>query len=102
MPATIAAAQPALVALAAAADQRSAVIVDDYSATVIRFLDASDLPTIIAPGAPIASAGGFDIVLALSRGDIERALGRDAAASARAVAHDPSGRPTVFAASGIR
>jgi len=89
-----------LVALAAAADQRSVVILDAYSATVIRFLDAADLPTIVEPGAPIASAGRFDLVLALSRDDIERALGRDAAASARAVAHDPLGRPTVFAASG--
>lgn len=91
-----------LVALAAAADHRSAVIVDDYSSTVIRFLDASDLPTIFAPGAPIASVARFDSVLALSRSDIERALGPGAASSARAVAHDPSGRATVFALDGNR
>ena len=91
-----------LVALAAAADHRSAVIVDDYSATVIRFLDASDLPTIVAPAEPITNAARYDTVLALSRADIEHALGRNAAASARAVAHDPSGRPTVFAVGGNR
>jgi hypothetical protein len=91
-----------LVALAAAADHRSAVIVDDYSATVIRFLDASDLPTIVAPAEPITNAARYDTVLALSRADIEHALGRNAAASARAVAHDPSGRPSVFAVGGNR
>lgn len=91
-----------LVALAAAANQHSAVIVDEYSATVIRFLDSSHVPTIVAPGEPIVSPGRFDIVLALSRSEIELALGKTAAASARAIASDPAGRPTVWAASGIR
>ena len=88
-----------LVAVAAAADHRSAVIVDDYSSTVIRFLDASDLPTIIPPGKRVAAPERFNIVLGLSRSDIEQALGANAAASAQPVAHDPSGRPTVFAVS---
>jgi 4-amino-4-deoxy-L-arabinose transferase-like glycosyltransferase len=87
-----------LVAVAVAANHGSAIIVDDYSSTVIRFLDASDLPTIIPPGKRIAAPERFNMVLALSRADIQGALGR-AAASARAVAYDASGRPTVFAAS---
>lgn len=91
-----------LTALAAVANHRSAAIVDDYSSTVIRFLDASDLPTIISPGERIAAPERFETVLALSRADIAHALGQDAADSARAVALDPTGRATVFEASGAR
>jgi 4-amino-4-deoxy-L-arabinose transferase-like glycosyltransferase len=88
-----------LVALAIAADHRSAVIIDDYSAGVVRFLDLSDLPTIVPPGERIATPGRFDVVLALLRSDLERALGPSVTASAQVVARDPTGRPSVWAVS---
>jgi 4-amino-4-deoxy-L-arabinose transferase-like glycosyltransferase len=88
-----------LVALASAADHRSALISDDYSAGVVRFLDLSDLPTIVPPGERIAAPGRFHVVLALRRSDIERALGPSVTASARVVARDPTGRASVWAVS---
>ncbi|MGZ3303837.1 MAG: hypothetical protein ACXVBG_23420, partial [Isosphaeraceae bacterium] len=86
-----------LVALAGAADHRSAVIVDDYSATVIRFLDASDLPIIVEPGQRIGTPLSYAIIFGRSLDDMERALGREVAATAHAVARDPAGRPTGWA-----
>jgi 4-amino-4-deoxy-L-arabinose transferase-like glycosyltransferase len=87
-----------LVAMAAAArGAGDAVIVDDYSSTVIRFLDATQLPTIVMPGAPIPELDRYRAVFALSKADLGRALGSAVAAHARAVATDPAGLPTVWA-----
>jgi 4-amino-4-deoxy-L-arabinose transferase-like glycosyltransferase len=86
-----------LVTLADMADHRSAVIVDDYSATVIRFLDASDLPAIVEPGQRIGAPSHYAVVFARSLDEIERALGQNVAAAARVVARDPAGRPTGWA-----
>jgi len=73
------------------------VIVDDYSSTVIRFLDATQLPTIVMPAATIIEPDRYRAIFALSRADLGRALGSTVAAHARAVARDPAGRPTVWA-----
>ena len=86
-----------LVALANVANHRSAVIIDDYSAGVIRFLDLADLPTFIPPGENIAAPARFEVVFALLRSDIERALRTNVAASAEVVARDPWGRPSAWA-----
>lgn len=72
------------------------VIVDDYSAMTVQFLDAGRLPTIVPPGTALHDRPSGGAVLALRRADLETALGSAAAATARAVAWDPAGRPTVW------
>ena len=84
-----------LVVMAAEAGAGDIVILDDYSATVIRFLDAEGLPTIVAPGTPI-SARATARVLALSRDDLVRALGPEAAQRASPLAEDPRGSPALW------
>jgi hypothetical protein len=84
-----------LVVMAAEAGAGDIVILDDYSATVIRFLDAEGLPTIVAPGTPI-SASATARVLALSRDDLVRALGPEAAQRASPLAEDPRGSPALW------
>lgn len=83
-----------LVAMAEAARPEDTVIVDGYTATVIRFLDAQHLPEIMAPQAPIAPSRGR--VFALSRDDLRAALGSDAAQRAVPAARDSAGKPTVW------
>lgn len=85
-----------LAAMAAEAGAGDVVILDEYSATVIRFLDADRLPTIIAPGTPISAPSTDARVLALSRDDIRRALGLEAAERASPLADDPQGSPAVW------
>ena len=88
-----------LVAMAHAAGPADAVIVDDYSATVIRFLDASQPPSVIAPGSTAPHATRFRRVLALSPGDLTRALGAEIEPRISVVDSRPDGRPSVYAAS---
>jgi len=83
-----------LVAMAEAAKPADTVILDDYRATVIRFLAAQHLPEIVAPGTPILPARGR--VFAVSRDDLRVALGSDAARRAVPLAEDPAGKPTVW------
>lgn len=83
-----------LVAMAAQAGPADMVILDDYSATVIRFLDALRLPTIVVPGRPISPPGAR--VLALSRDDLATALGQDAARRAVPVVRNPRGHTVVW------
>jgi hypothetical protein len=91
----------------------TAVILDDYSAMDVEFLDASNLPAIVRPGsksgAPSSKPGAPSskpgapgtpsTYLALSLADIRSTLGADAAARAAPVAWDPAGKPTVWAVS---
>jgi len=88
----------ALVALARAANHGSstAVIVDDYSAFDVAFLDADHPPTRIRPGTTIADVSRYSRVIAGSRSELARAIGRVLAARAVATAHDPHGAPVVF------
>jgi 4-amino-4-deoxy-L-arabinose transferase-like glycosyltransferase len=86
-----------LVALADASGPGDAVILDDYDASVVRFLDARALPTILAPGERITGLDAYRQVLSASRDALEAVLGTEAAASAEVVARDPSGSPSVWA-----
>lgn len=85
-----------LVAMAAAAGPSDIVILDDYSASVVRFLDAGHLPTVVAPGTRLAEPGGTTQVLALSRDEIASAVGVAAAERASAVVTNPEGVPVVW------
>ena len=85
-----------LVAMAAAAGAGDIVILDDYSATVIRFLDADSLPRIVNPGAPISDVATGARVLALSRDDLRQALGSSATQRASVLAEDARGSPRVW------
>ncbi len=87
-----------LVALAHAAGPHDAVILDDYDASVVRFLDADAPPAIVAPGTRISASNGYRQVLATSRAALAVTLGERAAGSAQVVARDPAGSPTVWAA----
>jgi hypothetical protein len=83
-----------LVAMAMAARPEDTVLLDDYTATVIRFLAAQHLPDIVAPGTSIPPPRGR--VFASSRNDLRVALGSDAAQRALPAAEDPAGKPTVW------
>jgi 4-amino-4-deoxy-L-arabinose transferase-like glycosyltransferase len=85
-----------LVALAAHAGPGDAVILDDYDASVVRFLDDGRLPAILDPGQRIADPTRYRAVLAPSRDALATALGADAATSAQVVARDPSGFPAAW------
>jgi hypothetical protein len=75
----------------------SAVIVGDYSATDVRFLDFDRPPAIVAPGTSISNPDDYSEILALSRADLSTALGPALGGRAVAVAWDPSGKPVVWA-----
>ncbi len=82
----------------AAARPGSVVVLDDYRALVVRFLDAG-LPApveVAAPGTRLDPPPGTT-VLALRRRTLATALGADAGARAAVVERDPSGAPRVWA-----
>ena len=81
----------------AADNPGSAVVLDDYSAIDVRFLDFSRLPTIVAPGTSISNPASYSEILALSRADLVKALGTELGGLAVPVAWDPSGAPSVWA-----
>ncbi len=80
-----------------AATPGTAVVLDDYSAMDVRFIDFDRLPAIVAPGTRIADPTAYSEILALNRADLVKALGPDLGGRAVAVAWDPSGAPTVWA-----
>ena len=89
-----------LVALAEAARKQpgQAVILDDYSAFVVRFLDDDRLPAIVSPTATITEPGLFSRLLARSPDDLRAALGPELGARAEPVAWGgPEGGPIVWA-----
>jgi Dolichyl-phosphate-mannose-protein mannosyltransferase len=73
------------------------LILDDYDAMDVQFLDAGRLPTIVAPLRAIANAAVYSLIVAPSRGDIAAAVGASLAGQARVVATDPEGNPVAFA-----
>jgi 4-amino-4-deoxy-L-arabinose transferase-like glycosyltransferase len=75
----------------------SAVIVDDYAAMGVQFIDFDRPPAIIAPGTRLSNPAAYSEILALSRGDLTKALGPELGGRAVAVAWDPSGAPAVWA-----
>jgi 4-amino-4-deoxy-L-arabinose transferase-like glycosyltransferase len=87
-----------LVALAdAAARPNTAVVIDNYSRMDVEFLDYALAPTFFTPGARISNPSAFGQIVARSRSDLVAAVGEKAAAAARAVAWDLSGKPVVWA-----
>jgi len=72
------------------------LILNDYDAMDVQFLDAGRLPTIIDPGRAVGNAAVYSLVVAPSRSDIAEAVGVGLAAQARVVASDPYGNPVVF------
>ncbi len=88
-----------VVALAGLAGPSDVVILDDYRATVVRFLDAGRLPDIVAQGVRLPSTTARPAeqrVLALDIADLVAAVGVDGATRARPVARDPAGHPRVW------
>jgi hypothetical protein len=81
----------------AAGHPGSAAILDDYSAMDVEFLDASEPVTIYSPGSKL-DAANHRIYLALKVADLESTLGPGVAARAQPIAWDPTGAPTVWAA----
>ena len=88
-----------LAAMADAARPTDAVILDDYDATVIRFLDANAPPAVLAPGSAIGEAAAFDHVLAIDSADLVRSLGSQVSSRITVIARRPDGSPAVYSAS---
>jgi 4-amino-4-deoxy-L-arabinose transferase-like glycosyltransferase len=86
----------ALVAMAAVARTNDVVVLDDYSATVVRFMDAGRVPNFAAPGSSIPAPAPHTRVLALTLEDLRTALGTKAAQRAAVVARDPRGDPALW------
>ncbi|MFN2583069.1 MAG: ArnT family glycosyltransferase [Candidatus Dormibacteria bacterium] len=85
----------------AAASYRGAatvVVINDYDAFDVRFLDADNLPTIVPPGSTLKNAPVYSLIVAPSRDDIATAAGASVAARAGVVNRDPAGNPDVWEA----
>ena len=72
------------------------LILDEYDAMDVLFLDAGRLPTIVAPRRPVANSAIYSLIVAPSRADIAAAVGAELAAKAQVVARDPNGNPVAF------
>jgi hypothetical protein len=72
------------------------VILDDYDAMDVQFLDFGRLPTIVDPNTKIANPAVYTLIVAPTRADIEASFGAGVAGQATAVATDPSGNPVAF------
>jgi hypothetical protein len=73
------------------------IVLDDYRALVVRFLDAGLPVTVADPGTRLRPPPGTP-VLALSRATLATSLGAAAAARAAVVERDPTGAPRVWSA----
>jgi 4-amino-4-deoxy-L-arabinose transferase-like glycosyltransferase len=85
-----------LVAMAEAAGSQDVVILDAYSAGVVRFLDSTSPPEVVEPGHVLGVLSPTASILARSLADLQAAVGADAVMRARVVAADPTGKPTVW------
>jgi 4-amino-4-deoxy-L-arabinose transferase-like glycosyltransferase len=72
------------------------LILDDYDAMDVQFLDAGRVPTIVEPERAVSNAAVYSLIVAPTRADIAAAVGTSLAADAQVVATDPSGNPVVF------
>lgn len=72
------------------------VILDDYAAQDIRFLDAANPPTVIRPGIPLSRPELYSRIVALNRQDIAVAAGENVAQRATVYARNPAGQPAVW------
>jgi 4-amino-4-deoxy-L-arabinose transferase-like glycosyltransferase len=71
----------------------TAIVIDDYSAIDVRFLDAGRPPDIYAPGSRI-DASRYRLVVGVNADDLSQALGGRAAVP---ISCDAQGRPRVYA-----
>ncbi len=85
-----------VVALVNAAGPRDAIVIDDYNRIDVDFLDAGRPTRVFRHGVPLADPGRYATVLALSRQDLEVAVG-PAANRAKVVSRTPGGGPAVWA-----
>jgi 4-amino-4-deoxy-L-arabinose transferase-like glycosyltransferase len=85
-----------LVAMAEAAGSQDVVILDAYSAGVVRFLDSPSPPEVVEPGHLLGVLSPTASILARSLADLQAAVGADAVMRARVAAVDPTGKPTVW------
>lgn len=85
-----------LVAMAAAADGQDVVILDAYSAGVVLFLDSGDAPRVVEPGTRLAQLPPGGSVLALTRVELEAAVGSEAMGRARGGVLAPDGTPALW------
>jgi 4-amino-4-deoxy-L-arabinose transferase-like glycosyltransferase len=74
----------------------SAVVIDDYSALDVRFIDYAQPPAIVEPGTVISNPKAYRLILSHNRDDLARAVGPELAARIVAVSWDPSGNPVVW------
>jgi 4-amino-4-deoxy-L-arabinose transferase-like glycosyltransferase len=72
------------------------LILDDYDAMDVQFLDAGRMPTIVEPMRAIGNAAVYSLIVAPSRADIAAAVGPPLAADAQPVATDPDGNAVAF------
>ncbi|MFN2568338.1 MAG: hypothetical protein ABR564_01890 [Candidatus Dormibacteria bacterium] len=88
-----------LVALSAQADHgpSTAVIVDDFAAFDVRFLDAADPPTIVDPAAHLDRPERFARIVARDRRQLTHVVGPSLAGRSVVAARDHAGRPVVWA-----
>ena len=86
------------VQLAAAAQggPGTVVVVNDFDALDVRFLDAHDPPATVAPGTRLTNPAVYSLIVATSRTDIATATDSATAARASIVARDPQGHPVVW------
>jgi len=73
------------------------LILDEYDAMDVQFLDAGRLPTIVEPLRRVANPAVYSLIVAPSRADIAAAVGATLATDAQVVASDPFGNPVAFA-----
>jgi 4-amino-4-deoxy-L-arabinose transferase-like glycosyltransferase len=85
-----------LVAMAEASGRQDVVILDAYSAGVVRFIDSGGPPHIASPGSPLPPLTPTGSVFARSLADLEAGAGADAAGRAGVLVVDPNGDPVVW------
>ena len=76
----------------------TALVVDDYAALDVRFLDSGALPRLVAPGERLGNPHLYSRIVAPTRGDIAKAAGEDVAERAVPAARDPAGNPVAWSA----
>jgi hypothetical protein len=85
-----------VVAAAESSQPGSAIIIDDYQAIDVYFLDREDPPAVIAPGKRIDNPKRYNAIIALSQKELVTAVGEEEAKRAQVVDRDPKGAPRVW------
>src|SRR5207253_9154939 len=72
------------------------VVIDDFDAVDVRFLDAPDPPTIVNPGLRLVNPLVYSLIVAPTRAGIADATNSATAGRASVAASDPRGVPAVW------